>query len=176
MSALAVGLTAAILMEPIAALLHRFVMHRQGWTWHRSHHGSRRGLFEANDLFPVLFAAITIVAMAIGATFEGWQPLLWAGAGVAAYGAAYVAVHDICIHGRFGRPLGGNAYLRRVRDAHELHHRFGRGPYGFLVPVVPVELRARMERRPASCGRRNENATVDSLRTVDTLARRSNTS
>ena len=52
--------------EPAAALAHRAVMHGSGWRWHRSHHRPRRGGWEDNDRFPVLFAALTMGAMAFG--------------------------------------------------------------------------------------------------------------
>ena len=106
MTPVLVGLAAAVTMEPIAALLHRLIMHGRGWGWHRDHHAPRRGRFEANDLFPVVFAAITITVMAVGASIDALRPLLWIGAGVSSYGAAYLLVHDVAIHGRIGRPTG----------------------------------------------------------------------
>lgn len=177
MTPILIVLLAAAAMEPIAALLHRLVMHGRGWGWHRDHHAPRRTRFETNDRFPVVFAAVTMVVMAVGASFPALWPLLWIGVGVTAYGAAYLLVHDVCIHGRIGRPFEGFAYLRHVGRAHRVHHRFGREPYGFLVPVVPTELRARAERLDrAGDGRTNAPATVDSLRAIDTRARRVNTS
>lgn len=177
MIAVTVALAAAVAMEPIAALLHRLVMHGGGWAWHRGHHAPRGQRFEANDLFPVVFAAITILVMTLGASFPALRPLLWIGAGITAYGAAYLIVHDLCIHGRCGRPIETGRYLRWVRRAHQVHHVHGRQPYGFLVPVVPAELRTRVERAERDGpGRANAPATVASLRTVDTRARRVKTS
>lgn len=168
---------AAVAMEPIAALLHRVLMHGRGWSWHRDHHAPRRSRFETNDLFPVVFATVTITVMAAGASVVALRPLLWIGTGVTAYGAAYLLVHDVCIHGRIGRPIDRVSYLRHVRQAHRVHHLFGREPYGFLFPVVPTELRVRAERVDrGGDGRANATATVDSLRAVDTRARRVNTS
>jgi beta-carotene 3-hydroxylase len=175
MTAILIGLAAAVVMEPIAALLHRLVMHGRGWGWHRDHHTPRRMRFETNDLFPLVFAAVTITVMALGASVMALRPLLWIGAGVTAYGAAYLLVHDVCIHGRIGRPIERISYLRHVRRAHRVHHVFGREPYGFLFPVVPSELRARADRLDGD-GRANVNATVDNLRAIDTRARRVKTS
>jgi beta-carotene 3-hydroxylase len=63
---------------------------------------------------------------------------MWIGAGVTAYGVAYIVVHDLYIHERLGRlPGAGLRYIRWVADAHGVHHRSGRGPYGFLLPRVP---------------------------------------
>ena len=177
MSPIVVVLLAAAAMEPIAAILHRLVMHRRGWGWHRDHHAPHRARFETNDLFPVVFAAVTIIVMAVGASFVALRPLLWIGAGVTAYGAAYLLVHDVCVHGRIGRPIERTAYVRYVRRAHRVHHLFGREPYGFLFPVVPTGLRSRAERLDRDGdGRVNAAATVDSLRAIDTRARRVNTS
>lgn len=162
MTALAVAVAAAAAMEPIAAWLHRRSMHAgRGWGWHRSHHATRGRGWERNDWFPVAFAVATVAAMALGAAAAPLRFLLWAGAGVTAYGAAYFLVHDVCVHGRLaGRPLVAGRYLRWVAANHGEHHRTGRAPYGFLVPVMP----------------RNAPAMAPSLRGVDTRARVENTS
>ena len=55
-------------MEAVSYLAHRFVMHGPGMGLHRSHHRPTPGRFEANDAFPVLFAAVTILAMTAGTT------------------------------------------------------------------------------------------------------------
>lgn len=130
-----VAVAAAVAMEPVAALAHRAVMHRpRGWRWHRSHHARRgRGGWEANDGFPLVFAAATVAVMAAGGTRTRA-----AGAGVAAYGGAYLVVHDVCVHGRLtgGRPVLPGRWLRWVSDSHATHHRTGGAPYGFLLPVA----------------------------------------
>jgi beta-carotene 3-hydroxylase len=156
-----IAVAAALLMEPFAAVAHRAVMHRpRGWRWHRSHHGARaadRGRWEANDRYPLVFAAATIVAMAFGGTTARQ-----AGAGIAAYGLAYAVVHDVCIHGRLtgGRPVLRGRWLRFLARAHDVHHRSGAAPYGFLLPIVPARFR---------------QATA-SLRPFDTRARAEKTS
>jgi beta-carotene 3-hydroxylase len=170
---------AAMAMEPAAALLHRAVMHGFGWGWHRSHHQRRVGAWERNDLFPVVFAAFTIVVMAVGAG-TGRSDLIAAGAGVTAYGLAYLVVHDLGIHGRFlARPLGGGRYLRWVRSAHRVHHLYGERPYGFLSPKVPPELRRRADAVADGSfdGRRQRaKATDATFEAVGTDTRREKTS
>lgn len=142
------GVVAFIVMEPVTYAAHRWVMHGVGWVLHRSHHRIRRPLgsvaaqVEANDWFPVMFAAATIGAMALATAQPRVHLLLPVGVGVTAYGAAYAAVHDLYIHGRFVR-LPTIRPLERLRYAHALHHRYGREPYGMLCPIVPRELRAR---------------------------------
>jgi beta-carotene 3-hydroxylase len=139
-SPLALAVAALVAMEPAVALVHRTLMHgRTAWRWHRSHHRPPRAAFEANDLLPLVFAAATIVVMAIGSAVTALEGLLWIGAGVTAYGALYLVVHDLAIHRRLGRaPGAGLRYLRWVAAAHAVHHRTGGAPYGFLVPVVPA--------------------------------------
>jgi beta-carotene 3-hydroxylase len=145
MAPLLVALAAFVLMEPVAYLAHRRVMHGTGSpaAWHVPHHQARAGEARAdtNDLYPLVAAVVTIVVMAIGAAL--WSPLLWVGAGVTAYGAAYLFVHDLYIHRRWARFTWTFGPLERVREAHRIHHLFGGEPYGFLFPVVPAELRDR---------------------------------
>ena len=175
-----VASSAALAMEPVAALAQRGLMHGPGWSLHRGHHTGRRGEafdrphgWEANDLFPLTFAALTVSVMALGAG-GGPRALLWVGVGVAGYGTAYLLVHDLCIHGRIRRPFGGGRYLTWVREAHRLHHRSGRAPYGFLLPIVPAATAG--PRRKARDGETEARATVPSLRPSGTRARPAKTS
>ena len=145
MLAVVVALAAFLVMEPVAYLAHRAVMHghRRAAAWHVPHHQVRdvtQGA-DTNDLYPVVMAGLTIAVMAVGASL--WSPLLWFGAGVTAYGAAYLFVHDLYIHRRWARFRWTWGPLERVREAHRIHHLFGGEPYGFLFPVVPAELRSR---------------------------------
>lgn len=135
-------------MEPLTYAAHRWVMHGVGWGLHRSHHRRRAepsrlaDRFEANDAFPVIFAAVTIFAMLLGTVEHPAHLLVPLGVGVTAYGAAYGFVHDLYIHGRLLR-LPVVRPLERLREAHALHHRFGGEPYGMLCPIVPRDLRLR---------------------------------
>jgi beta-carotene 3-hydroxylase len=139
-----VALAALVLMEPVTALVHRLVMHGFGMGWHRSHHEPPRRALEANDLFPVVFASVTIVLLAIGVYVpDAPSFLVPVGIGVTAYGAAYLLVHDVVIHRRLPFLPLPDALLNRWREAHNVHHLFARAPYGFLAPVVPAELRRR---------------------------------
>jgi beta-carotene 3-hydroxylase len=152
----------AALSEPAAALTHRVVMHRRrGWRWHRSHHAPRHTRWEDNDRFPLAFAGLTILTMATGHALARPR-LIAAGAGVTLYGALYLVVHDVAVHGRIsgGRPLLPGPWLRWVSERHAVHHRTGTAPYGFLAPIdLP-----------------RYHAAVASLRGADTRARRANTS
>lgn len=185
MNAFVVIAIAFIAMEPIAAVAHRFVMHGRGYSWHRSHHLAAATRFEKNDLYPLVFASMTMAAMALGTVVHGLQSLVWIGVGVTLYGCAYGLVHEVCIHGRgVGRPVGHGRYIAYVRAAHRTHHMGGRGPYGFLAPITTSRARQRVatiERRSSAArdasGRPTPaRTTVDSLRTSGTDARRLNTS
>jgi beta-carotene 3-hydroxylase len=144
-AAIAVGFVAFVLMEPVTAATHRWIMHGVGARLHRSHHRVRRADgWETNDWFPVIFAAAVMLAMWAGFNIDGWSLLVPAGIGITLYGAAYATVHDGYIHKRV-RWFGSRrfAVLDRLTDAHRIHHMYGAAPYGMLLPVVPAELRRR---------------------------------
>jgi beta-carotene 3-hydroxylase len=147
---LIIGL-AFVLMEPVTYAAHRWVMHGIGVRLHRSHHRAvalRR--LEANDWFPVIFAAVVMIAFAVGFNLPGWSVLVPIGIGITLYGAAYALVHDGYIHGRIpGISRCNSALLERLAEAHRLHHRFNSEPYGMLFPIVPAELKARAAERPS---------------------------
>ncbi len=146
MTAFLIAFVAFVLMEPVTALVHRFVMHGFGMGWHRSHHEPPRGAVEANDLFPVVFSAATIVVLSIGVYGGGGDVLVPLGIGITAYGASYLFVHDLVIHRRLRRwlPLPAG-FLAWHRDAHNVHHIYSRAPFGFLAPVIPSDLRRRAQ-------------------------------
>jgi beta-carotene 3-hydroxylase len=137
-------------MEGVTYLAHRFLMHGPGIGWHRSHHQRRQGRFERNDLYPLTFALVTVAAMAAGTAFGGLDALVPVGAGVTAYGAAYVFVHDLYVHRRLPALRARWALLDRLADAHRVHHLFGGEPYGMLLPWVPADLRERAARTSRS--------------------------
>lgn len=133
-----VAAAAFVAMEPITAATHRWVMHGVGWALHRSHHRAAATRFEANDAFPVVFAAIVCLGFAAGYNVDGWSLLVPVGVGVTCYGVVYALVHDVYIHRRL-RWFGGRRVpaLERLAAAHRVHHRTGRAPYGMLAPIVP---------------------------------------
>jgi len=140
---LALLLICFVAMEPLTYVAHRWLMHGAGWVLHKSHHARIATRFEANDLFPVIFAAITMIVLALA---NGWEPLWSVGFGVTLYGFTYMFVHDIAIHQRLPFPARLLRFLQPLRNAHRIHHLYGGEPYGMLVPVVPKELRERAAR------------------------------
>lgn len=133
-----------LLMEGIAWLSHKYVMHGWLWSWHKSHHEPRLGVFEKNDLFGVVFALPSIILIYIGVNH--WTPALAAGIGIFCYGLIYFVYHDILVHRRidFGwRPKKG--YFARIVQAHRLHHavesKEGCVSFGFIFAPSPRRLK-----------------------------------
>jgi beta-carotene 3-hydroxylase len=155
MTGLALAVVALVVMEPVTTLTHRVVFHRVAMGWHRSHHLPPRAVLEANDLFPVVFALVTIAVLSIGVWVGAGTVLVPIGVGVTAYGAAYLVVHDLVIHRRVRWLAVPDGVGWRLRRAHNVHHLFGQAPYGFLAPVVPRALRARAEARGVDDTRRD---------------------
>jgi beta-carotene 3-hydroxylase len=143
---------AFVMMEGVAYLMHKYVMH--GWLWclHESHHVPREGIFEKNDFFVVFFATPSIVLIWLGVNV--WDPLLWVGIGMTAYGFAYFAFHDGVVHRRLPiRYKGANRYMRRIIEAHWIHHaseeKEDAVSFGFLYASPRAELLAKTYRAGA---------------------------
>ena len=96
-AAVLVGVAAFVLMEPVTALTHRFVMHGIGGRLHRSHHQPDGSRFELNDWVPVMFAALVMLGIWAGFNLDGLRMLLPVGIGVTLYGLAYALVQDVAV-------------------------------------------------------------------------------
>lgn len=145
-------LATVVAMEGFAYVMHRWVMHGFGWFLHESHHRPRTGNWELNDLYAVIFAIPSITLIAGGVQFGWWPGAIWIGAGIAAYGAIYFGFHDVIVHRRLPtRYLPKSAYMKRIVQAHRLHHvvetKHGTVSYGFLVAPSPETLKAELKRR-----------------------------
>ena len=160
-----------VAMEPITALTHRCVMHGVGRSLHRSHHVNAAASFrleagggsgagsssrqpwrerlEANDAYPVAFAAIVMFGFAVGFNRAGWEWLVPIGIGITLYGAAYALVHDCYVHRRCA-VFGARRFrlFDRLGEAHQQHHSGGGAPYGMLVPVQARQSRKRVAAVP----------------------------
>ncbi len=150
--AMGIFLSALTLMEPVAYVSHRYLMHGPLWCLHESHHRPRQRTFEKNDLFAVFFSVPSMILIYLGTSV--YPAALWAGLGVAGYGLCYLLFHDVLVHRRIDhgyRPA--SRYLRRIVHAHRLHHassaRRGAVSYGFLVAPPISRLRAQMRRLEA---------------------------
>lgn len=146
---IALFLLTVTLMEGFAYVMHRWVMHGAGWFLHASHHRPRKGNWELNDLYFVIFAAPSILLL-LGGVQWGWGN--WAtavGAGIAAYGAIYLGFHDIIVHQRVRhRYVARSSYMKRIVQAHRLHHvvetREGNVSFGFLIAPAPEVLKRKL--------------------------------
>ena len=139
-------------MELVATLVHRHVMHGMGWKWHRSHHAVRSTLFEVNDLYALIFTAISIALFSLGGAF---QILWWIGLGMLGYGLLYTALHDALVHRRLPAPkVPRSGYVQRLVQAHRLHHavheREGAVTFGFLYAPPISRLVNQLKARRAS--------------------------
>jgi beta-carotene 3-hydroxylase len=120
-------------MEGISYLLHRFVYHKLLWVFHRSHHQKRNGTFELNDIFPAVLSIIAMSALIWGLYEPSNSVLVSAAAGVSVYGIVYFLIHDLYIHERAGSIALHLPLLARIKQGHEVHHRYGGEPYGLLL-------------------------------------------
>lgn len=113
------------LMEFVAWSNHKYIMHGFGWFLHKSHHVNRGGWFEWNDVYFVIYAAISMTLCYFGWSRQGGMDYrFWMGCGVAAYGFTYFLLHDIFIHNRIKlfRKVRWK-YFEAMRRAHKIHHK-----------------------------------------------------
>lgn len=135
-------------MEGVSYLAHRFVYHKLLWIFHRSHHETRKGLFEWNDVFPFFFSAVSILLLYLAVQDPSGGDLLALGVGISAYGTIYFVIHDLYVHRRMRGLTFRIPYLQRVKKAHMIHHLYGGEPYGLLVFPLPKHLREAREKLP----------------------------
>lgn len=149
---LGVVLAVIAAMEVVAYVGHRWVMHGFLWSLHRSHHEPRNGLFERNDWFGVMGAAVSITLFYLGVE-AGWGPLtVWIAIGITAYGAIYFGFHDVIVHRRIKhRWVPKSRYMKRIVQAHRLHHvvetKHGTVSFGFIYAPPVRDLLATLEAR-----------------------------
>jgi beta-carotene 3-hydroxylase len=123
-------------MEFVAWFTHKYIMHGILWTWHESHHKIRKGFFERNDLFAIVFSIPAIVLIVLGSLLS-IPEIMFIGFGITAYGIFYVIFHDIIVHRRIQiRFKAKSKYMKRIMNAHYIHHnkhtKQGCEAFGFL--------------------------------------------
>jgi len=112
------------IMEFMAWLTHKYVMHGFLWSLHKDHHHKHHdSWFERNDAFFIFYALVSIGCFLLwkyGIFVYG----LSVGVGIFGYGLTYFLVHDIFIHQRFKWFRNANSrYGKAVRRAHKIHHK-----------------------------------------------------
>ena len=134
-------------MEVVAWASHKYLMHGPLWCWHESHHRPRKGLFEKNDLFAVVFSIPSIVCIYVGVHHQ--PAFLWVGLGLLGYGLVYFFFHDVLVHRRIRIPyVPRKGYMRRVVQAHLMHHsvhtKEGAVSFGFVYAPGIDKLKAEL--------------------------------
>lgn len=117
-------LGAFLVMESVAWLSHKYIMHGFLWVLHKDHHDkSHSGDLELNDFFFVLFALPAMILMYYGGV-NGFNHWFYISIGITLYGMAYFFVHDIFIHQRVKFLRNTKSwYLLGIRRAHKEHHK-----------------------------------------------------
>ncbi len=136
-------IAAALAMEAVAWLAHKYLMHGALWNLHEDHHTkTSASFFEKNDYFFLIFALPGIALMALGSFVSGLTILLFAGIGITIYGFTYFLVHDVFIHQRFKLfKHTDNFYLRAIRRAHKMHHKHLGKEHGECFGMLWVPMR-----------------------------------
>lgn len=163
--------TVQVAMEMYARWAHRVLWHdfQPGWALHKSHHETRTGPFEKNDIFAVMNAVPAIALTAYGFftpdTFGG--VCFGFGMGITTFGILYMFIHDGLVHRRFPvGPIAEVPVLKRVAMAHRMHHgdKYGGVPFGMFLG--PQELEA------VGAGRELDRLLEEMDRTEKALAQR----
>lgn len=114
-------LTTLIAMEALSWTMHKYLFHGPLWFIHQSHHKPHSSWFEFNDIFSLIFAAISLYLMWEGR--ESFNAGFWIGVGITVYGMIYFIFHDWFIHNRVKAFKTTNRYLLGIRRAHKIHHK-----------------------------------------------------
>ena len=152
-AALLIVLATIVAMEFVAWASHKYIMHGFGWAWHRDHHEPHDNMFEKNDLFGLVGAAMSISMFALGSPMimgaNAWDPATWIGLGILSYGVIYTAVHDGLVHQRYFKYVPRGGYAKRLVQAHKLHHatigKEGGVSFGFIFARDPAKLKAELK-------------------------------
>ena len=148
-------LASAAAMEWVAWASHKYIMHGFGWGWHRDHHQPHDKRFEMNDLYALVGAAMSISMFALGSPLVmgagAWEPATWIGLGILVYGVIYTLIHDGLVHQRWFRYVPRKGYLKRLVQAHNLHHathgKEGGVSFGFVIARHPDRLKQELMRQ-----------------------------
>ncbi len=110
-------------LEFFSYAVHRWIFHGVLWKIHETHHTAKNGNFEANDVFSVVFALISI-ALIVFAEQPYFSSISFPiGLGIALYGVFYFILHDLFTHRRFLPFKSKNPFFLTVRAAHQRHNK-----------------------------------------------------
>lgn len=126
-----------IAVEIFSYAAHRFLFHGVLWKIHQTHHTARKGAFELNDIFSVIFALCAMFLMVFAAKPVVYSVAFPIGLGISIYGFVYFIIHDFFTHRRFLPFKSTNKLLLTIRAAHQRHHqtteKIGIAPYGLFI-------------------------------------------
>ncbi len=124
-------------LEIFSYAVHRLIFHGVLWKIHETHHVARKGNFEANDVFSIIFALISVGLIVFAETPYFNSISFPIGLGIAIYGAFYFVIHDLFTHRRFFPFKTENSLFLTIRAAHQRHHQTakkrGIEPYGLFI-------------------------------------------
>ncbi len=131
-----------LVMEFVAWLTHKYLMHGFLWSLHKDHHVQPKTFTQKNDTFFLIFAVPSWLFIMFGA-FDGFDFKVWIGMGILAYGIAYFLIHEVLIYNRLKKlreilfPNVESPYFQAVLKAHKSHHKYlNKHPgesYGMLI-------------------------------------------
>lgn len=127
-------------MEFMAWFTHKYVMHGLLWYLHKDHHQVEPGFFEKNDSFFLIFAIPSAYCYVTGLMYHDFR--IYIGIGISLYGFAYFIIHEIIIHQRFKLwSRLDNRYVKAIRRAHKIHHKYLGKEDGenFGMLIVPLK-------------------------------------
>lgn len=123
-------------MEILSYTVHRWLFHGIFWKIHETHHVARKGRFEANDIFSIVFSLASIFLVIFAEKPLSDSISFPVGLGVAIYGVVYFIAHDFFTHRRLLPFKSKNKILLTVRAAHQRHHqsveKLGIEPFGLF--------------------------------------------
>ena len=88
-------------LEIFSYIVHRWLFHGILWNIHFSHHTPRKGWFELNDIFSLIFGLTAICLMIFAANPISESITFPIGLGITIYGFVYFITHDLFTHRRF---------------------------------------------------------------------------
>lgn len=99
--------------------------------------------------------AMSISMFALGSPLvmgdSAWEPATWIGMGILVYGVIYTLIHDGLVHQRWFRYVPRKGYLKRLVQAHHLHHathgKEGGVSFGFVIARHPDRLKQDLMRQ-----------------------------
>jgi len=136
-----------LLWEFVAWFTHKYIMHGFLWIWHKSHHTMHDHTLEKNDWFAVVFSIPSIALFYFGSVATRNPYIISVGIGILCYGIFYLVFHDVIVHQRLKwRPLKKSQYLKRMINAHYVHHskhsKEDCEAFGFLIAPKKYEPRS----------------------------------